>query len=464
MNPRVWQIVILGSLVCLNHVAAQINFAITSTNLGSTNPYNNQFVAADVNGDGKLDLICPNPDDGTLTVLTNNGSGFFSSNATYAIGSYPMPLVAADIKGDGKVALICGIATDNTLQQNVLIVLTNNGSGVFGSNAAYFVASSPARVSQVVATDVNGDGKLDLICDNTAYYGSILVLTNNGSGVFGSNATYAVNGDTILVKAADINGDGKPDIICLNKLPDTQHPGPYTLLILTNNGSGFFGSNATYVVDNLLTSSFAVADVNGDGWPDIVYVNPFANTLSVLTNNGSGVFGSNATYVVNSPYGVIAADLLGKGRPDLIFNSNTNTFSILTNNGSGVFGLAETDMTGGSVIAADVNGDGKMDLISLYADSFISPTTNILTVLINTSTFTQPTSIPSLNLNSSGAGLFVSWPSASPGWSLQQNPNLTTANWLPSGYTGYSINDDTTNKSLTMPVTPENLFFRLLHP
>jgi hypothetical protein len=60
--------------------------------------------------------------------------------------------------------------------------------------------------------------------------------------------------------------------------------------------------------------------------------------------------------------------------------------------------------------------------------------------------------------------MLVSWPTASAGWSLQQNPDLTLANWLPSGYSGYTISDDGTNKSLIIPSQPGNLFFRLLHP
>jgi hypothetical protein len=459
MKPKcaLLQTCLLGMVLLAIPAAAQISFTLVTTNIGSTHPYY-ATVAADVNGDGKLDLICGNGQDNTLTVFTNNGSGFFGYNSTYAVGNSPISLVAADINGDGKVALICANSLDRTLT-----VLTNNGTGVFGSNATYTVASSPADAFSVVAADVNGDGKLDLICGNHANKSSIVILTNNSGGVFGSNATYAVNGDIILVKTADVNGDGAPDIICLTVGP------PCTLFVLTNNGSGIFGSNATYSVtnaDNFQANSFVVADVNGDGWPDLVYAIPFANTLTVLTNNGSGFFGSNATYTVTNPNYITAADLTGNGLPDLVsVYTSSNTLSILTNNGSGVFGLDGTFTMGNQVIAADVNGDGKMDLIGVCANSYISPTTsNTLAVLINTSTFSPPTFVPTLNINPAAYGILVSWPSVLAGWSLQQIPDLTKTNWLPSGYTGYSINDNGTNKSLTMPTPPGNLFFRLLHP
>jgi hypothetical protein len=434
----------------VHQATAQVNFAPTMNYIVGASP--SSVAVADINGDGRLDLIYANANNNTLTALTNNGGGIFGSNATYSVGNFPSSVVAADIKGNGKVALICANALDRTLT-----VLTNNGNGVFGSNATYIVASSPASPLSIVAVDVNGDGKLDLVCGNHALFGSILILTNNGSGIFGSNATYGANGECTLIKAADVNGDGAPDIICLN-------PGstPCTLFVLTNNGSGAFGSNATYAVDNFDTSSFVVADVNGDSKRDIVYANPFANTLSVLTNNGSGVFGSNATYTVSSPGAVTAADINGDGMPDLICaNVNSNTVTVLTNNGSGIFGLASTNTVGGSpdsVITADVNNDGKLDLICANQSS------NSLSVLINTSTFPPPATMPSLNIKRLGNDILVSWPSVTAGWSLQQNPDLTTINWSPSGYSGYDIADNGTNKNLTISPSAVNLFFRLLHP
>ena len=96
-------------------------------------------MAADVNGDGKLDLISANVNDNTLTVLTNNGSGVFGSNATLTVGSYPNCVVAADVNGDGKSDLISANSGGGT--GNTLTVLTNNGSGIFGSNATLNVGS-----------------------------------------------------------------------------------------------------------------------------------------------------------------------------------------------------------------------------------------------------------------------------------------------------------------------------------
>lgn len=197
---------------------------------------------------------------------------------------------------------------------------------------------------------------------------------------------------------------------------------------------------------------------------DLVCANSGSSTLTVLTNNGSGHFGFNATLNVGSgPQSVVAADVNGDGKLDLISaNFNGNTLTVLTNNGYGGFGSNTTIQTQiytpASVAVADVNGDGKMDLI--YADTGDQE----VGVLTNTSIFSPPTSTPPLTINQQGNNIRVSWPSASAGWSLQQNPNLGTADWGPSGYNGYGIADDGTNKSLTMLQTPQNLFFRLLHP
>jgi len=458
MKPIYRLLIGLTLLASLHHACGQVSFS-PSTIYGVSGPYS--AVAVDVNGDGKLDLVCSNPgsipsyNNNTLTVLTNNGSGVFASNATLMAGSGPVSVVAADVNNDGKMDLICASARDSSLS-----VFTNNGSGGFVLSSSPVIGASP---DCVIAVDINGDGNMDLICPNNT---TLSVLTNDGSGGFGFNATLnVVTGYPVSVVAADVNGDGKPDLICANAgfYPNYGN----TLTVFTNNGNGEFGSNATLNVGNNPTSVKA-ADVNGDGKLDLICANQIDNTLSILTNNGSGGFVlASSTGVDYDPVSVVATDINGDGKLDLIcanggyYPNYFGTVSILTNNGSGVFGSNNTYAVGISpktLIAADVNGDGKMDFVcSDYGNDRIS-------VLINTSTFPSPTSKPSLKIKHSGNGMLVSWPSVSAGWSLQQNPDLTTTDWSPSGYNGFPIADDGTNKSLIITLAKENAFFRLLHP
>jgi len=90
----------------------------------------------------------------------------------------------------------------------------------------------------------------------------VVVLTNAGSGLFVSNATYTVGSDSVAVVAADVNGDGKPDVIAVNRSGST-------LSVLTNNGTGAFGSNTTLNASSE-PNALAVADINGDGRVDLI--------------------------------------------------------------------------------------------------------------------------------------------------------------------------------------------------
>jgi hypothetical protein len=199
-------------------------------------------VAVDVNGDGNVDLISANLYVGTstLTVFTNNGTGVFGSNATLNVvfNTTLTSLCAADIFGNGKQALI--LIGTNSAGLNALTIFTNNSSGGFGLHATLTNAVGSQPVS-VCAADVNGDGHVDLI---TANYGAntLTVLTNNGSGGFGSNATLNVGSGPVSVCAANLKGYTNGD--CVDLI--SANYGAGTLTVWTNNGSGVFGSNATF--------------------------------------------------------------------------------------------------------------------------------------------------------------------------------------------------------------------------
>jgi hypothetical protein len=456
MNTYSLRSLVLPVLLTIVHQAAagNGNFApVTSYQVG----FGPACVAAvDINGNGKIALISANlldGIDGNLTVLTNNGSGGFGYNATLVVGSYPFGVAAADVNGDGKPDLISANLGDGNLT-----VLTNNGSGGFGFNATLnaglSVYSAPAFV---MAVDVNGDGKPDLISANSGD-DTVTVLTNNGSGGFVLDATLTVGAYPVSVAAVDINGNGKIALVSANEFDGT-------LTVLTNDGHGGFGYNATLNVGSSVPNSggpasVVAADINGNHKPGLICANSVDNTLIVLTNNGSGGFGSNATLVVGSgPLCVTATEVNGDGRPDLVCaNSGDGTLTVLTNNGSGGFGSHATLTVGffagsypQSVVAADVNGDGLPDLVSAnYSD-------NSLSVLLN-----GALGSPSLTISLTDPHtVVISWPSPSDGFGLQQNSNLSTTNW--PDFSG-TVTTNGTTKSATISPATNNLFFRLRHP
>jgi len=324
--------------------------------------------AADVNNDGSLDLVCANVSNDSLTIFTNNGNGVFGSNATYAVGMTPVSLAAADINADGKVDLITANNHDGFATNGTLTILTNNGSGIFGYNATLDTGNDP---NCVVAADLNGDGRLDLISANLSQYPLTLFTQIPGPPPLTVFVPTLYSGDAFFVSpivAADVNHDGKMDIIGVSELTANNA----SLTVFTNDGNGGFSPNATYPVGGL-PLSLTAADINNDGKVDLITANAFDNTLTILTNDGTGAFGFNATLNVGrAPRSVIAADINGDGSLDLICANQgsvpvfpgSGSLSVLTNNGQGNFGSNATYYVAGQlqcVVASDVNNDGKVD-------------------------------------------------------------------------------------------------------
>ena len=215
---------------------------------------------------------------------------------------------------------------------------------------------------------------------------SLLLMAAPGArsqGLTFTTNTYAVGSQPDAVAVADINGDGNPDLISANY-------GGNSLTVLNNNGSGLFGVNATLPVGTNPVF-VAAADINGDGHPDLICANAGENSLTVFTNNGNGGFGFNATledfYGVGTPDGLVLTNIFGNSYPDLICANTNGLLVVFQNTGPGEFVFQNTYGVGSGseyVIAADVNGDGHPDLITAdYAN-------NTLTVLTNDGTGNFP--------------------------------------------------------------------------
>jgi hypothetical protein len=295
------------------------------------------IAVVDVNGDDKPDLVVANLcfsdcDAGGVAVLLGNGDGTFQPAETYrSAGFQASSVFAADVNGDGLIDLLvtnvcstganCGELTGGPLGS--VGVLLGNGDGTFRPAITY--SSGGGLAIAIASGDMNGDGKADLIVANrcldssTCNSGAIAVLLGNGDGTFQpaivNNSVEMLFGKVAL---ADVNGDGKLDVLA----------GQYwDVAVLLGNGDGTFQATRNYSAGGIEALSIAVADVNGDGKVDLAvaslsHLGPGWDhgVVAVLLGNGDGTFGAPG---LRNTYGydatsVALADLNHDTRPDLV--------------------------------------------------------------------------------------------------------------------------------------------------
>jgi hypothetical protein len=281
------------------------------------------FVAvADFNHDGKLDFATTDCNS-NVQIFTGNGDGTFTAGNTFASGgSSPDDLVAADFNGDGypDVAVI----NYNGLSNSSVGVLLNDGTGNLLTAVPY--ALSALTMQGIAASDVNGDGKADLVVpiNNASGTGSVVgILLGNGDGTFQAEQDFALSAVyPAAVTVADVNGDGIPDI-----LVTLDNGGGQDIAVLLGTSNPWGYQAPTYLASSLqdynLNSPYPqylkVVDVNGDGNPDLVYTNAAYGTVGILFGAGSGSFYDPVEYAAGeNPWGLAVADVNGDGAPDVV--------------------------------------------------------------------------------------------------------------------------------------------------
>jgi hypothetical protein len=307
---------------------------------------------ADLNGDGKPDIVTANGFYNTVTVLLGNGDGSFGPPQNLAVGFKPWSLAVEDVNGDGKPDIVTANVGDKTVS-----VLLGNGDGTFRPAQTFAVGSYPFSVA---VADLTGDGKPDIITANSGD-NTVSVLLANGDGTFQPQRVFAAGKRPYSVAVADVNGDGKPDVVVGSGQPGQG------VSVLLGNGDGTFHRPKTFpVAAGTYPRWLAVADLNGDGKPDIV-TSGISNKLSVLLGNGDGTFQAPESVPVTSGGRVAVADVNGDGKPDILVHSTSPYGAdVLLGNGDGTF--QPQRFSGSSsypvqVAVADVNGDGRPDLV-----------------------------------------------------------------------------------------------------
>lgn len=360
----------------------------------SVSSYVSDMAVADVNGDGKPDLVVVNWYDGNLGVLLGNGDGTFEPQQTVYDGYHPWLVTAADVNGDGKPDLVVVDAGtyDSSTQKwengNVSILL-GKGDGTFASPQSFDDGYNP---QSVVVADVNGDGKPDLLVDNAGTYNSTTgnydnagtaVLLGNGNGAFGN--PQIVTASQGLMAVADVNGDGKADLLVESAGTYNSTTGKYDnagVNVLLGNGDGTFQNPQFVAVGNAPLSGLMVTDVNGDGKPDLVVVNrstydsttgKYDNaSVNVLLGKGDGTFQNAKTTSIagDLTYSMQVADVNGDGIPDLVASDEYGSqVGVMLGIGDGYFQAPQTSQVFSygwkpSLAVADFNGDGKPDIVA----------------------------------------------------------------------------------------------------
>jgi hypothetical protein len=355
--------------------------------LGPAAPALGGQVVADFNNDGKDDIAGITA--GGVSIALGKGDGTFTSlGPSYAVQYGAQSLAATDIDGDGNIDLVVGQGQSGVYGppangNGLTMFLMGNGDGTLHGAYGYGYSAGTAAHGAFASGDFDGDGKVDVLSIVTNQLGNTLgiqLLKGDGKGVLTAQPTIT----TVMpgfVAAADVNGDGKLDAVALAGGTDGSGNPDTVVSIVKGNGDGTFAAPVTYAVssESVTSSNLAVGDVEGTGKPDVVVA--LNETLYLLKNNGDGTFTAATKIDTQTGYqSLVIADVNGDGKADIVATAGTQAYGTLTSGqllvylskGGGTFSapVAVTNVTNGQdAVVADVNKDGKPDIVMLASDA-----------------------------------------------------------------------------------------------
>jgi hypothetical protein len=299
---------------------------------------------------GAVDLVTLDPGSNTMALLAGLGGGRFANPVNLQIQPGATVVRAADFDHDGMTDL--AILGDFGLR-----ILLGDGKGGFKPPVTYDVGPSATSLS---IADVNHDHSFDLVVGDA--FGDVLVLLGRGDGTF---QPYRKLDQTVALAVADLDGNGVPDFVFANQGLDqvTVDYNDRSRAVVADHSSGLIAPGAV-----------VLADLNGDGIKDLIVANSGSNSIFVYPRLGNGQFGTalndgHGFFAGTNPTGVTVADVNGDGKPDLIVaNSGSNDVSVLLGQGTGTSWTLvpgpriKTAAGPVSTVVADLNGDGRPDL------------------------------------------------------------------------------------------------------
>ncbi len=296
----------------------QFNSPVVTSTLVPDGSGPSEVALGDLNRDGTLDMVVSNTLSNTISVFLGNGDGTFQAPRSFDVGAFALPfdgpfffagpdadrgLVLADFNGDG----LPDVAVTNWASGDVSVLL-GRGDGTFAPQRRFDATTAPLPLA---VGDLNGDGVPDLVAVDSIFPNQTTVasLLGRGDGTFKPEQTITVvsplggNFPPDAVQVADLNGDGHPDVVVGALNGQDVH-------VLLGNGDGTFTAGQVLTTTEASTTALLVGDVNGDGIPDIVSTTPQFGNVNVFLGNGDGTFQAPQSYLAGQlPSALALVDL-----------------------------------------------------------------------------------------------------------------------------------------------------------
>ena len=314
----------------------------------ATGDFPHDVASADFNNDGHVDLALVSGDN-LVSLFFGDGSGNFTGANNFEFGYSNSVILAEDLDGDGNQDLVVlDGGRDAGSISNGLFVAFGDGEGNFDDFADFAQTTAYSFLEEtdvpVHLADLNNDGLIDIVVSSYQPH----VILNQGNRSF-SNATEANRNSVFnydLLKLADVNGDGALDIVsqAFTTVREEEDyystDGGFGIEILLNQQDGTFGGPISYKVPNAVGStsqlSFTVADLDQDGFDDILISQTDNNLVEIVWGDAATSLGNTQQYSIDGqPLQTEVADINQDGYLDIVTaNAENDTVAVLLGNGT----------------------------------------------------------------------------------------------------------------------------------